>query len=294
MSEERKFKFSIVVPVKDEISLLMRTLPSYYSIEPNEVLICTDKPVLKKIKNTVNAIAKLYRARHVTKIVEVKKDPEWFYHQAHVRREGFHKAKYNKILTVDIDLLINKKVHKALNIVGINNVGLVSLKKFKKPRDMLSFWSCIWTTLLRSCARVQAQLFGSFKGSQGFTGLYAIWRPYWLKSEPEEEVKRLVNPKQLFTGEIQDLKNASAITGEDSFLRDCIRKEFKVRHLDDIGAVDLGVPPISLPYLMFRRGQKTAKHGGSLIKCIGRSLLQAQPLYLMGYLYERRKKFKYK
>ena len=86
----------------------------------------------------------------------------------------------------------------------------------------------------------------------------------------------------------------SAITGEDSFLRDCIRKEFKVRHLDDIGAVDLGVPPISLPYLIFRRGQNTAKHGGSFIKCIGRSLLIAQPLYLMGYLHERRKKFKYK
>lgn len=286
MSEERKLKFSIVVPVKDEISLLMRTLPSYYSVEPNEVLICTDKPVLKKIKNAVNRIAKLYRAGHITKIVEVEKDPEWFYHQAHVRREGFHIAKYNKILTVDIDLLINKKVHKALNIVGINNVGLVSLNKFRKPRDIPSFWSFIMTTLFQSLCK----LFGSLIGSQGFTGLYAIWRPYWLKSEPEEEVKRLVNPKQLFTSEIKNLKNASAITGEDSFLRDCIRKEFKVRYLDDIGAVDLGVPPMSLPYLIFRRGQNTAKHGGSFIKCVGRSLLQAQPLYLMGYLHERRMK----
>ncbi len=288
MSEERKYKFSIVVPVKDEISLLKRTLPSYYSVEPNEVLICTDKPVLKKIKKTVNAIAELYRAGHFTKIVEIEKDPEWFYHQAHVRREGFHKAKYNKILTVDIDLLINKNVHKALDIVGINNVGLISLKKFKKPRDILSFWSCIWTTLYWNLYK----LFGSLKSSQGFTGLYAIWRPYWLKSEPEEDVKRLVNPKQLFTGEIQDLKNASAITGEDSFLRYCMMKEFKVRHLDDIGAVDLGLPPISLPYLLFRRGQDVAKYGGSFIKCIVRSLLTAQPLYLMGYLHERRKKYK--
>jgi len=109
-----------------------------------------------------------------------------------------------------------------------------------------------------------------------------------LKSEPEEEIKRLINPKQLFTGDIQNLKCASAITGEDGFLWDCIKKKFKVRYLDDIGAVDLGVAPISQHYLMFRRGQNTAKRGGSLIICIGRSLLRVQPFYIMGFLYERR------
>jgi len=284
MSGGRKLQFSIVIPVKDEVRLMKRTLPTYYSVEPNEVLICTDKPVLKKVKYAVNRIAKLHHAEHITKIVEVERDPEWYYHQAHVRRAGFHEAKYDKILTGDIDLLINKKVHKALNIVGRNNVGLASLSKFRKPRDLLSLWSFLMTTLIQSLYKI----LGSNKGSPGFSGLYAIWRPYWLKSELEEEVKRLLNPKQLYTGEIRKLKYASAITGEDSFLRDCIKKKYKVRYLDDIGAIDLGVVPISQPHLMFRRGQNTAKHGGSLIICIGRSLLRVQPFYLMGYLYERR------
>jgi len=284
MSGGRKLQFSIVIPVKDEVRLMKRTLPTYYSVEPNEVLICTDKPVLKKVKYAVNRIAKLHHAEHITKIVEVERDPEWYYHQAHVRRAGFHEAKYDKILTGDIDLLINKKVHKALNIVGRNNVGLASLSKFRKPKDLLSLWSFMTTTLIHSLYK----LFRSTKGSPGFSGLYAIWRPYWLKSEPEEEVKRLLNPKQLFTGESQNLKYASAVTGEDSFLRDCIMKRYKIRYLDDIGAIDLGVVPISQPHLMFRRGQNTAKHGGSLIICIGRSLLRVQPFYLMGYLYERK------
>jgi hypothetical protein len=264
---------------------MMRTLPTYYSVEPNELLICTDKPVLKKVKYAVNRIAKLHHAEHITKIVEVERDPEWYYHQAHVRRAGFHEAQYDKILTGDIDLLINKKVHKALKIVGRNNVGLASLSKFSKPRNLLSLWSFLITTLIHSFYKI----LGSNKGSPGFSGLYAIWRPCWLKSEPEEDVKRLLNPKQLYTGEIRNLKSASAVTGEDSFLRDCIMKQYSVRYLDDIGAIDLGKVPKSQPHLMFRRGQNTAKQGGSLIICIGRSLLRVQPFYLMGYLYERRR-----
>jgi hypothetical protein len=285
MSGGRKLQFSIVIPVKDEVRLMTRTLSSYYSVEPNEVLICTDKPVLKRVKNAVNRIAKLHRAEHITKIVEVERDPEWYYHQAHVRRAGFHEAKYDKILTGDIDLLINKKVHKALNIVGRNNVGLASLSKFSKPKDFQNLWSFIITTLIHNMYKI----LGSNKGLPGFSGLYAIWRPYWLKSETEEEVKRLLNPKQLYTGEIRNLKNASAVTGEDSFLRDCIKKKYKVRYFDDIGAIDLGVAPISRPHLMFRRGQNAAKQGGSLIVCIGRSLLRVQPFYLKGFLYEHRK-----
>ncbi|MFX0204890.1 MAG: hypothetical protein ACFFDT_02815 [Candidatus Hodarchaeota archaeon] len=264
---------------------MTRTLPSYYSVEPDEVLICTDKPVLKKVEYAVNRISKQYHTENITKIVEVDRDPEWYYHQAHVRRAGFHEAKYNKILTGDIDLLINNKVHKALNIVGKNNVGLVSLSKFSKPRDFLSLWSFLTTTLIQSLYKI----FGSYKGSPGFSGLYAIWRPYWLNSESEEEAKRLINPKQLFTGEIKNLKYASAVTGEDSFLRDCMKRKYDVRYLDDIAAIDLGVVPISQPHLMFRRGQNTAKQGGSFIICIGRSLLRVQPFYLKGYLYERTK-----
>lgn len=280
MSEGKIIQFSIVIPVKDEISLLKRTLPSYYSVEPNELLICTDKPVLKKLKFTVNRIAKLYHAEHITKIVEVDRDPEWYFHQAHVRRAGFHEAKYDKILTGDIDLLININVHKALNVVGSNNVGLVSLSKFRKPKGLLSLWSFITATFIRKLFR----LLGPSIRSSGFSGLYAIWKPYWLKSEPEEEVKRLLNPKQLYSGEIQKIKSASAVMTEDNFLRDCIAKRYYVRHLDDFGAIDLGVVPISMPHLVFRRGQLAAKRGGSLLVCFGLSLLRAQPFYLMGYL----------
>jgi len=279
--DEEKMKFSIVVPIKNEVDHLMRTLQSYYSVGPSEVLICTDKPAPEILKKAINKVATLAHAEDITKIIEVEKDPEWRFHQAHVRREGFHKSKYDRILTGDIDLVINKNVHQALKLVGKNKVGLVSLNKLQYPRNLHNFLSLIVITFLRN---IFHGILDPIIETTTFTGLYALWKPYWQESEPEEEIKRLVNPKQLYRGERPDLNKASAITGEDTFLRDCMLKKYRCLYLKDIGAIDLGVATESLPFLQFMRGQYFARRGRSLIVSLGRAILRAQPHYLMGHL----------
>ncbi len=122
-----------------------------------------------------------------------------------------------------------------------------------------------------------------------FTGLYAFWKPYWLDSEPIKEIKRLVNPKQFWRGENPDIRQASAISGEDAFLLKCMIKKHKCIYLRDIGCVDLGVSTEKLPYVQYMIGQHFARQDRSIIVSLGRTFLRAQPHYLQGYLMERRK-----
>jgi hypothetical protein len=283
----KQIDFSIVVPVKDEVDLIPRTLPSYYAVNSSEVIVCTNKPTPRKVRQVIQKVAVACDALDITRIVEVERDPEWIFHQAHVRRAGFHKAKYDRILTGDIDLVVNKNILKAVELVGENNVGLVSLNKFWYPRTLVDYWGIGIVTFLR---KILHGLLDPVMTTSSFSGLYAIWRSYWLDSEPQEEVKRLVNPKQIYRGERPNLKLASVIAGEDAFLHNCIIKKHKVIYLRAVGAVDLGIPTHKRPHVQYIYGQHFARQGRSFIVSLARAILRAEPYYLHGYLNEKYKR----
>jgi len=255
-------KFSAVIPVKDEVDLIPKTLPSYYSVKPSEVLVCTDKPCLAQVRKTVNKVAEKCGAIEITRIIEVPKDPSWKFHQAHVRRTGFHAASYDRILTGDIDLIINRNVLKAVQMVGKDNIGLVSAKAYR----------------------------GKGISATTFTGLYAIWRPYWLDSEPEGDIKNLVNPKQKLRQGITNqwtLKDFYGM-GEDTYLRDCMIKKYRVVYLPDIGAIDLR-PALELhPDVQFLKGIYFALRGRNLIGALARTAFRLQPHYICGHFYGKK------
>jgi len=74
------------------------------------------------------------------------------------RRTGFLNAKYDRILTGDIDLIINRNVLKAVEKVG----------------NVLSLYRLITETMLRIFSNVIKRKMGA----TSFTGLYAFWKPY--------------------------------------------------------------------------------------------------------------------
>lgn len=277
--------FSIVVPVKDEIDLIPWTLPSYYAVNPSEVIICTDKPTTRKVRQVIQKVAGACDALDITRTVEVERDPEWNFHQAHVRRTGFKKAKYDRILTVDIDLVINKNVLKAVKLVGKKNIGLVSCSKFYYPKSLADLWRIGSTTSLHKIAH---RVLDSFVNITMFTGLYAFWKPYWLDSEPEEKIKKHINPKQFYRGSyIEEIPPDVNPTGEDTHLKDCMLEKHRCIYLRDIGAIVLRDVYENVPYVQYMKGQYFDRHGRSLLVSIGRALLRAEPYYLLGYLHSR-------
>ncbi|MHA1167757.1 MAG: glycosyltransferase [Candidatus Hodarchaeales archaeon] len=282
--------FTIVVPMKDEIKRLERTLPAFYKVKPDEVIICTDDPIPLGITETVNRIAVNHGMENNTKILNVSRNPEYSYHQAWVRRSGFRAARNDIILTSDIDLVINKNVLKAIKLVGKNNIGMVTLSKFRHPYDVTSYFRAFGLMCLRL---LYFLLLRHVKGSGGlkmttFTGLYVIYRPYWLEME-DESVKQMAPPipkRNKYDKYHFDDFNM----GEDTFLRDCIEKKYDVIYLSRLGGVIIDREKHYHKSTQFQRGRYSAKRQRSLLGAIVHTILHLEPGYFRGFLSERRRK----
>jgi len=282
-------KFTVVTLLKNEVKRLERSLPLFYKINPDEVIICTDDPSPPKVLNAINKIAKQYGMENRTKIVAVRRNPEFGYHQAWVRRSGFTASRNDIILTSDIDLLINKNVLKAIDLVGKNNVGLVSLSKFRHPYNLISFYRAFGAAFIIFMYYLLLRHIGS--GTSGvkmttFTGLYALHRPSWLDSE-DDGVKKIHSPS---TKKNPNEKNNSATfrIGEDTYLRDCMVKKYNIIYLSRIGAVIMDREKIYHPSQQIERAIYSIKTKRSLIGAIIHSIIWAEPHYLKKYLEERK------
>ena len=127
-------KFSIVIPIKNEIDLLPYTLPSYYELKPYEIIFCVDYPVDPRLKKNIIEISRFYDDIQ-TRILEVKKNPDFRFHQAWVRRSGFREAKCDIILTADIDTILDSKIRNYLNLIN-DKVKLIT-QTGNKLREMM-------------------------------------------------------------------------------------------------------------------------------------------------------------
>ena len=259
------------MPVKDEVDLIPTTLPSYYAVNPSEVIICTDKPTPRKVRRVVQKVAVACDALDITRIVEVERDPEYRYHQAWVRRTGFRKAKYDRILTVDADLVINKKVLKAVELVGKDNIGLVSCSKKYPYKGIQKIWRMITQKIVNLVYPIR------------FTGLYAIWRPYWLDSE-DKGIKRLRSQKKITDGSFEEV-----VFGEDVYLHNCLIKKHKGVYLRDVGAVCLTADAQDKPYVQFQIGRYFASRNYNIFQILAKSILYLRFHVMLGWLYEKRK-----
>ena len=287
-------KWSLVCPVwHNDIDLIPRTLPSFLNVNPTEIIICIDythteipnyvelaDKVVDKVKNI---------AGNKVKILKVKRNDEYTFQQAWIRRAGFLKAKYDRVLTTDADLVINKNVLKAIALVGNNDIGLVSVSKLEPPKDLLSFLRFFGKGILQKYLHPFANAYRGYGiATSTFTGLYAIWRPYWLDSE-DEGIKKLVNPKQKLRGETKEWGIYDFYgVGEDTYLRDCMERKHRVVYLHDIGAKILTNPLEAHPDVQYSKGIYFALRGRSLVGALTRTVFRLEPYYLCGHFYGKR------
>lgn len=282
-------EFSIVIPIKgtaEELKFIPRTLPSYYAVKPSEVILSIDDPPGdERIVPKIESIIRTCHAEKITRFLKIKKgDKGWNDQQMKARHTGFLETKYNRILTGDIDLVINKNVLKAVKLVGKNNVGLVSCSKLRVPHDFLSFYRLFSDTFLR----ITIHRFKKSFGATSFTGLYAVWKPFWLEVNPTDIAKKFVKLK----AKVRDGKPVSMNdfygAGDDTFLRDLMIEKYECIYLKDIGALVLTDFWEDIPIVQYGKGVYFAGQGRKLLVSIARAVLRAQPYYLCGYLHGRR------
>jgi glycosyltransferase involved in cell wall biosynthesis len=263
-------EFSLVCPVYREVDLLLRSLPSFYKVNPSEVVLCFDDPLPSKETYEICKKISHYYSQIPTEFVFVKRNPEYKFHQAWARRTGFRKAKYDRILTVDTDLVINKKVLKAVELVGKDNIGLVSCSKEYSHKGIQKIWRMITQKIVHI---VYPML---------FTGLYAIWRPYWLDSE-DEGIKTLGDLRKT------DSSFEELAFGEDVYLHNCLIKKHKAVYLRDVGATCLTPDSADRPYDQFQSGRYFASRNYNLFQILAKSILYLRFHVILGWLYEKRK-----
>jgi hypothetical protein len=245
-------KFSLVVPIKDEIDLLPLTLPSYYALNPDEVIFCLDHPKSPEIVKKISLLAKKYNALDKTRIIGVKKNSNYRFHQAIVRRTGFKEAKNDIILTGDIDTIFHLSIRDHIDLVGQGNIKLVSFSKFSYPISFRK--SVIW-------------LIHKFYPHESFTGLYAFSKSTWLETEDMKSLKKI--PR-----------------GEDTHLHIYLTKRYNSKFISGVKNIVLR-PFESRKYLFLCGWTQWVQRKTPLWRVLISTVLYFRPYWLFGYLKAR-------
>jgi len=238
------------------------------------VLLCIDDDSSDRFVSSLKSLYDEIKIGHndasPLKIVKVEKRGDYSFHQAWVRRKGFLEAKNDVILTGDIDLHINKCVLNAVDIVGKDGIGLASVQKFPLQSNLKASLSTIWRLVYQ--VFIRSTYFGVF------TGLYAVYRPYWLETE-DDQIKSLQNVK--YAG----IKGS--LLGEDTYLRDCMERKYKCVYLRCVGAIDFGIALHDNASMQFAMGRFYFHQRKHLWQVLAAAFIYYHPDSIVGYFYER-------
>lgn len=269
-------KFSVVLPVRNtELDLLKRNLSSWCKLDPDEMIICLDKPADKSCVDVATRMASEHNVN--LRILEIEKNSDYVMHQAWVRRKGFLEAENDIILTGDIDLYVYPTCLKAIELVGENNVGLVSLSKLRNTHNF-SGW--LRNKLFNLAVWYAKKVGYTMAGQAYFTGLYCIYRPYWLDSEDEKSIKSMPHP---YYAPIT-MDSWGGYRGEDTHLRDFMIKKHKCLYLPDIGAEDLRPGLEERKEIQTRMGLQFAYEGRSPGRVLMHSIIHLRPYVFLAYV----------
>ena len=244
-------EFSIVCPIKNEIDLIVKTLPSFFALKPSEVILCLDAPILKDVLNAINRVANILGLKHITRIIEVEQNPEYNFQQAYARRKGFHAARNDLILTTDIDLILDHRIRGYLSLIN-DKVRLIGFNKIGYPHTVMSAVEHLMSTA----------------GYSVFTGLYAFSRSAWLETEDIDHLKK------------------QTTRAEDAHLHHYVSQKYESRFVGGLKNHCLR-PRTSRNYQFAQGVNGWTIRRKPLWKMLTRTFLYFRPHLLLGYLQAR-------
>lgn len=250
--------FSIVVLIAErDRALVPRVLPSWLALGSSDVVLGVDEPASLELREVIESVAK---GDPSVRILEVPFDPRWKYRMAEVRRKCFSEARYDRILTGDIDILVNKACLRAVDLVGKDDIGLVSLEKRRGAGTVGEAFRNVTKKALKVTTR-----------RHFFTGLYALYRPYWIDSEDQEVVRKILPPSN--NGMVAE---GVWYVGEDVILRDAVGAKHKLLYLPVVGGKDITISFEDKPHVQKKLAQKLFEEGRSFSYVLVSSVIYAR------------------
>lgn len=263
-------RFSIVIPIADgDLSLISRTLPSWLSLESDDVILSLDYPASSSVEREIRRVSAKYGRQDSVRIVQTERDSQWRFHQAHARRLGFERSKHDIILTGDIDLVVRRWVSKLADRVETDKIGLASCLRLPFPSQA--------PQVLRAWSSAIKQFFIP----PVFSGLYAFRRSFWQETE-DEGIKRLKNPaRETYPA------TGPGLVGEDTYLYICMKRSHKCICVREIGAISLTRNVEDVPLEQYAWGRYLAATKVPWSAAALASIAFCYPYLFRGYLEEK-------
>ena len=133
-------KFSLVVAIRDtphEREFTKRSLRASSDLQPAETIIGIDEPASRDFLDIINKSASKHRA---PRIIRVDHSDEWNMHLAHVIDECYKATTHQKILTYNIDSILQRRILDGYALVGSQTPLIMYQEKrpIKKHRDIMT------------------------------------------------------------------------------------------------------------------------------------------------------------
>ena len=167
-------RFSIVVPVHNEETMLPKTIQSVYNLRPEEVFFCLDR-CTDGTEEIVKRWADAYAGRTVTTIRRYT-DADgagWRFRGGFLRRDAYARARNDTIVNTSADLRLCPSIAHHVEDIP-RRYALVSFHYYENPWTIQCFERAIINKFLH-----------------GFSGLLALSREAWLDSEDIEDLKQV-------------------------------------------------------------------------------------------------------
>ena len=168
-------KFTVILPIHNEEALLPLSLPSVYALHPSEVLVAIDR-----CTDHSEALVKYVAEMHPEVNTVIRRFGEtegkgWNFRSAYLRRTLYAEAENDVIMNTSADLWMDPAIAKHLSEVG-HPYGLISFAYLDYP------WT--YVTFIR-------RLLNTLRPGKGFSGLLALSKRAWQRSEDLEDLKKI-------------------------------------------------------------------------------------------------------
>ena len=189
--------FSVVMPVHNEEDNLRYSLPTLFSIEPDQIIIILDR-CNDRSRDVIEASSRRLNYKGDLVLVDVEENfPNWRYRVARLFRMGFVLSKNDSILTMAADIVLDPRVKDYVSTIQGNEIKLVSFGLKYYPVDLTYFVKRLVTLVFPA---------------RGFSGVFLFSKRAWIETEDEVAVKRI--PK-----------------AQDTFLSNSIKKKYATRNV---------------------------------------------------------------
>ena len=242
-------RFSVVVAMRDtprEREFAKKAIPSAIALNPSEMVVGIDDgpnaaDLAEYIRSQAGGFTNL-------RIVTVPRSSEWRLSLANVIWNCYKACGNNRVLVFDIDTILRPTVLKGRELVGHENVAVVSFTKRLFCRTVGDY------------IRYASYRLRVLRSSYVFAGTYWIWRPYYFNAVDRDGMSKIVN-------------------GIDSYMIYAINRDgrYSILTLKDVGVKCLDYENQFYPWRQFADGVYWGANSGT--KPIVRAVYMARIMY---------------